>query len=144
MKLLRLTVPVLAALLSSCAKDNEPMPAPVYLLDQRWKLMELVGQPVSVADANSGTDLLLNSVTGTNGGRAFCNQYGGSYTLTGNSAELTFSPQFSTYATCAMQSQETKYLELLPSVTRYTIRNRQLALYDATHPEPRLVFNAAD
>jgi heat shock protein HslJ len=144
MKLFRFPVPVLAALLSSCAKDHEPVPAPVYLLDQRWILTELAGAPVPAANGRSGTDLLLNSVTGTDGGRAFCNQYGGKYTLAGNTAALTFGPQFSTYATCAMQPQETRYLELLPGITRYTIRNRQLALYDATHPEPRLVFKAAD
>ncbi|RSK51016.1 META domain-containing protein [Hymenobacter rigui] len=133
-----------AALLGGCTKGNEPVPAPVYLLDQRWVLTELEGQQLQLPAGSTATDLTLSSVEGTSRGRAFCNQYGGKYTLAGSTAQLTFSAQGSTYATCGSQSQETRYLQLLPGITRYTIENRQLALYDATHAEPRLVFNAAE
>ncbi|MDU0369634.1 META domain-containing protein [Hymenobacter endophyticus] len=127
-------------LLGSCTKEDEPMPAPVYLLDQRWILRELNGQTAP----SSASELLLNSVDGSNRGKSFCNQYGGNYTLPGGSPELRFSEQFSTYATCAQQDQETLYLSLLPRVARYTIRERQLFLYNDTSAEPLLVFVAAE
>lgn len=127
-------------LLGSCAKDDEPMPAPVYLLDQRWVLSELEGQQAPSATA----DLVLSSVNGSNRGKSFCNQYGGNYTLPGSTPELRFSEQFSTYATCPEQTQETRYLTLLPRVARYIIRDRQLFLYNDTSAEPLLVFMAAE
>lgn len=130
------------ALLSSCAKDDEPMPAPVYLLDQRWVLTELEGQVPVVQPSSSVPDLVLNSVGSTNKGQAFCNQYFGKYTLASGSPQLSFSIQGSTYATCAGQDAETRYLRLLPTVARYVISNRRLSLYDAQHAEPLLVFKA--
>ncbi|RSK37234.1 META domain-containing protein [Hymenobacter metallilatus] len=132
------------ALLGGCTKHDEPVPAPVYLLDQRWILTELEGQKPQLQAGSTATDLTLSSVEGSSRGRAFCNQYGGRYTLASGTAALTFSAQGSTYATCGNQQQETRYLQLLPGITRYTIRNRQLYLYDATHPEPQLVFEAAE
>jgi heat shock protein HslJ len=132
------------ALLTSCAKDNEPVPAPVYLLDQRWELTELQGQAPPAQPGSTVPDLVLNSVGSTNSGRAFCNQYGGKYTLTAGSPQLSFATQGSTYATCADQDAETRYLRLLPTVARYVISNRHLSLYDAQHAEPLLVFKAAE
>ncbi|MCA8832017.1 META domain-containing protein [Hymenobacter pini] len=133
-----------ALVLAGCAKDDEPVPAPVYLLDQRWMLTEIDGEKLTAPAGSPTTYLTLSSVGGTNQGQSFCNQYGGQYTLASGTAQLTFGPQFSTFATCPSQHQETRYLTLLPSIARYTIENRQLALYDATHPEPRLVFRAAE
>jgi len=128
--------------LGSCAKEDEPVPVPVYLLDQRWVLTELEGQPPVTQPSSTVPDLLLNSVGSTNNGRAFCNQYGGTYTLAPGSPQLHFSTQASTYATCAGQEAENRYLTLLPMVARYVISNRRLSLYDAQHAEPLLVFKA--
>ena len=133
-----------ATLLGSCTKGNEPVPAPVYLLDQRWVLTELQGQAPVAQPGSAIPDLLLNSVGNTNSGRAFCNQYGGKYTLAPGSPQLNFATQGSTYATCADQDAETRYLRLLPTVARYVISNRHLSLYDAQHAEPLLVFKAAE
>lgn len=136
----------LSALLSlgSCAKDDEPVPAPIYLLDQRWVLTEQEGQPPVSQPNSTIPDLMLNSVGSTNSGRAFCNQYGGQYTLLPGSPQLSFSIQASTYATCAGQDAETRYLTLLPTVARYVISNRHLSLYDAQHAQPLLVFKASE
>lgn len=132
------------ALLTGCAKDMEPVPAPVYLLDQRWVLVEIEGQAPSQQPGSSATDLLLNAVGSNNTGQAACNRYGGSYLLNSGTSQLSFSTQFATYATCANQNLETHYFQLLPQVTRYAISNRRLALYDADHPQPILVFKAAE
>ncbi|WP_162303479.1 META domain-containing protein [Hymenobacter sediminis] len=131
------------ALLTSCAKDTEPVPAPLYLLDQRWVLAEIEGKAAGEQTGSTSTDLILSSVGSSNSGRAFCNQYGGQYQLAAASAGLRFSNQHATYATCSNQDLETRYLQLLPQVTRYSISNRQLALYDTEHAQPLLVFKAA-
>ncbi|WP_045689985.1 META domain-containing protein [Hymenobacter sp. AT01-02] len=128
-------------LLGSCTKDDSPVPAPLYLLDQRWILTDVNGQATSTA---SETDLLLPSSTARNSGRAACNQYGGAYELTAGSPQLRFSNQASTKATCPELAQETTYLALLPQVARYTISGRTLQLYDATHGQPVLTFRAAE
>ena len=130
-------------LLGSCSKGSEPAPAPVYLLDRQWQLAELNGQPVPTT-AESRTSLTLSSTNNTSTGRAFCNQYGGSFTLRSGTNALTFSDQFSTKATCPAQSLETSYLILLPQVRRYLISNRRLQLYDTEHAQPVLVFEVEE
>ena len=127
-------------LLGSCAKDNEPMPAPLYLLDQSWQLIEAEGKPVAVTAGGAATILTLSSVDNLSAGQAWCNQYGGKFMLVPGTSYLTFSGQASTRATCAEQPQETRYLNLLPQVRRYTISHRQLQLFDSERPEPLLVF----
>ena len=130
-------------LLGGCAKGSEPAPAPVYLLDRQWQLAELQGQPVP-ATAESRTILTLSSTNNTSTGRAFCNQYGGGFTLRSGTDALTFSDQFSTQATCPDQSLETRYLVLLPQVRRYRISNRRLQLYNAGQEQPILVFEVGE
>ncbi|WP_126546676.1 META domain-containing protein [Hymenobacter amundsenii] len=126
-------------LLGGCTKGSEPAPAPVYLLDRQWQLLELQGQPVP-ATAESRTSLTLSSTNNTNTGLAFCNQYGGGFTMQPGNNALGFSPQASTNSYCSAQPLETRYLELLPQVRRYLISNRHLQLYDAEHEQPVLVF----
>ncbi|UPL48675.1 META domain-containing protein [Hymenobacter sublimis] len=133
-----------SALLTGCAKDTEPMPAPVYLLDQRWVLTGIEGHAPSQQSGSSATDLFLSSVDSRNSGQAPCNRYGGKYQLTAGTAQLTFGDQFSTYAACADQNQEARYFQLLPQVRRYVISNGELSLYDAEHAQPLLVYKAAE
>ncbi|WP_177189641.1 META domain-containing protein [Hymenobacter actinosclerus] len=125
-------------LLGSCSKDQEPMPAPLYLLDQPWQLTELAGKPAPAG--NGAASLTLSSVDNLSAGQAWCNQYGGRFMLVAGTSYLTFSDQASTRATCSEQLQETRYLDLLPQVRRYTISHRHLQLYDSEHSQPLLVF----
>lgn len=133
---------LLAALLGlgACAKDDAPVPAPVYLLDQRWVLTQVQGQPVPAGTPE--TTLLLDAVGNAAGGRAACNTYGSLYSLSAGTPQLRFGPPGSTRATCAQQAQESTYLTLLPRTARYTISNGTLRLYDDTHAQPLLEFRA--
>lgn len=119
------------------------MPAPVYLLDQRWELTELAGQPATPEPGHPAPDLTLHSVGNASTGQAFCNQYAGQYELIPGSPQLHFTRPGATLASCASQPLETRYFRLLPQVARYVISNHQLSLYDAEHAQPLLVFKAA-
>lgn len=131
-----------AGLFSSCSKGSEPMPAPVYLLDQQWNLTEVAGEAAVTSPSQPAPTLTLHSVGSTNAGQAYCNPYGGRYTLAAGSPELHFTIQASGRANCPSGLQETQYLTLLPRVARYVISNRHLALYDDEHATPLLVFEA--
>lgn len=133
--LLSLLLPA-SLLLSGCSKDQEPMPAPLYLLDQSWRLTELEGAPAG----NAITSLTLSSVDNLSAGQAWCNQYGGRFMLVPGTSYLTFSDQASTRTSCPGQPQESRYLTLLPQVRRYTISHRRLQLFDSEHEQPLLVF----
>lgn len=139
-----LLVPGTLFLLASCSKGSEPMPAPVYLLDQRWELTELAGQPATPEPGAPAPDLTLHSVGNASTGRVFCNQYMGQYELIGGSPQLHFTVPGATQASCPSQDLETRYFQLLPQVARYVISNHQLALYDDVHAQPLLVFKAAE
>ncbi|WP_139255110.1 META domain-containing protein [Hymenobacter psychrophilus] len=137
--LLSLLVPA-SLLLGGCSKGQEPMPAPLYLLDQSWRLTELEGTPAPAPAGAAITSLTLSSVDNLSSGQAWCNQYGGRFTLVPGTSYLTFSDQASTRMTCPEQPQESRYLTLLPQVRRYTISHRQLQLFDSEHEQPLLVF----
>lgn len=143
--MLRSVLPFLALVLSlsfsSCTKDDAPVPAPVYLLDQRWLLTEMNGRP---APASAITNLKLPSSSSNYEGRAYCNQYFGQYELIAGSPMLRFTSQGSTYATCNLQEEELQYLELLRQTTRYVISNHTLRLYGAQDAVPLLVFKVAE
>ena len=138
-----LRLALLAALLSlgSCAKDDAPMPAPVYLLNQRWVLTQVQGQPVPAGTPE--TTLLLEAVGNAAGGRAACNTYSSLYTLAAGTPQLRFALPGSTRTTCPSQALESTYLALLPRTARYTISNGTLRLHDDTDAQPLLEFRAA-
>ncbi|MFD2785077.1 META domain-containing protein [Hymenobacter rubripertinctus] len=131
-----------AGLFSSCSKGSEPVPAPVYLFDQQWLLTQLDGQAVTVTPGTSAPNLTLSSVDNTSSGHVTCNQYGGTFVLRAGASQLTFSGQASTRATCPDQPLETRYLTLLPQVTRYVISHRELRLFGVETGQPLLVFAA--
>jgi heat shock protein HslJ len=143
--MLRSVLPFLALLLtlsfSSCTKDDAPMPAPVYLLDQHWQLTEMQGQP---APKSATTNLTLPSSSSNYSGRAYCNGYGGQYELTAGSPMLRFPTQGSSYASCALLEEEIQYLALLRQTTRYAISNHTLRLYGPESEAPLLVFKVAE
>ncbi|QJX46333.1 META domain-containing protein [Hymenobacter taeanensis] len=131
----------LSLVLSSCTKGDEPVPAPVYLLDQRWVLTEIKGKETP---KNATADLLLQAASNAYICHSYCNQLMGTYELAAGTPALHFPTGGSTFALCNEIEAETAYSAALHQTARYVISNRTLRLYGAESGQPLLVFRAAD
>jgi heat shock protein HslJ len=98
------------------------------LTGQIWALSELNGK---LLVPGTGISALFTS-DGKISGSAGCNQYFGTYTVSGNS--ITFpSPMGSTMMMCAqtVMEQETAYLNALSEAKTYSVKADQLTLFSA-------------
>lgn len=120
--------------LDSVATDTPPAPSSpipdVSLTDTYWKLLEVYGQPVAVADQMREPQLVLNGQDSRFAGSGGVNRLMGGYTLDGSS--LTFSQVASTMMAGppeAMQ-QEQAIVAALGRVRGFSITGDRLALAD--------------
>ena len=113
---------VATVLISACATPGSNMsssqPASLNILQAgEWKVKDIGGQ--GVIDNSPAT--LLFSKDGKLSGNASCNRLIASYTV--NGTKLTISPAGTTMMACApaLMNQEQKLVDLLSTVTSYSI-----------------------
>jgi len=98
------------------------------LTGKMWALSTLAGKPPV-----AGTSITARFTSdGKVGGSAGCNQYAGTYTVSGNSIQVS-SPLASTMMACpeAVMDQESAYLKALGEAKTYAVKEDQLTLTDA-------------
>lgn len=90
-----------------------------------WSLTQLNGQPLATGSGISAVFTAEGKLAGSGG----CNQYNGTYTISGNS--ITISPLASTMMACeqAVMDQEQAYLTALGQAKTYSVKNDRLTLY---------------
>jgi heat shock protein HslJ len=115
------------------APPNVMTPAP--LTGTTWYLTSFLDSKGKMWSPVSGAPIsLLFSADGTLSGKAGCNQYTGSYTVSGNT--LAISPTFARTAMfcgeAGVMEREDAYLAVLPQMTLYQITGNQLTLSDGT------------
>lgn len=94
-----------------------------------WRLVELNGQPVAVAQNASAPSLQLNAAEDRASGETGCNGFFGSYELSG--ATLRFGQLASTRRACtdeAMNRQEGAYMRALENTRTWRISGGALVL----------------
>lgn len=94
-----------------------------------WRLVELGGQPVTVAQNTSAPSLQLNAAEDRASGETGCNGFFGSYELSG--ATLRFGQLASTRRACldeAMNRQEQAYVRALENTRTWRIADGALIL----------------
>jgi len=114
----------LAACHSSSPGAGGPVASPVGV---EWRLVAVAGSPAgNGANGQPGT-LLLTEVSARASGYAGCNQFSGSYTLSGNS--LTFGPLAMTRMACAEGDDlERRYAMALEQTTELKVTSTGLEL----------------
>jgi len=98
------------------------------LTGKMWALSALMGKPLV-----PGTGITAQFTSdGRVSGSAGCNQYTGTYTVSGNTIQFS-SPLASTRMACPQEvmDQENAYLKALGEAKTYTVRDDQLTLADA-------------
>jgi heat shock protein HslJ len=121
--------------LAACASSTTP---PDTLTTPLWNLSTLGGQAL-VPDSYISAQF---SADGKVGGASGCNQYSGTYTISGSQLEIA-SPLATTMMACsqALMDQESAYLKALGEVKSYVISGDQLTLKDA-NDQDLLVYTA--
>ncbi len=120
--------------LAACASSTPPD----ELTTPLWNLSTLGGQAIS-ADAYITAQF---SADGQVGGSSGCNQYSGTYTVSGSQLEIA-APLASTLMACSqpIMDLESAYLTALAEVKSFAISGDELTLKDADD-QPVLVYTA--
>jgi heat shock protein HslJ len=136
MKTLRLLFAVccLTMLLTACTTRSPN--AESNLEGETWVLVNLNG-----SDPLEGRQLILQFDSGQVSGNGGCNQYGGSYQITGEA--IRFYDLFSTEMACmdpeGIMKQEQIYLELLQTANRFELVDGELIFF--VDQQPILRYN---
>lgn len=109
-------------LLFSCATKQSEVQETNNLLYSNWQLTHLNNEKVSFK-----TTLVLTTTRYS--GRAACNGYNGSYSISKN--DLTFDFPLSTRMACNNLKYEQAYFNALTKINHYKITNAILQFYDA-------------
>jgi len=121
-------VAVLATVLTACADPGEEGASDPTTESWVLEAGTLNGADLPVV-ADHPITLVFDTEAGTAGGTSACNQYFGSYTLSGN--ELTFGDMGQTMMACMpeeVMESETAYLEALALVELFTVEGNELNL----------------
>jgi len=103
---------------------GSPAASPVGV---EWKLVELGGRSAGIGANGQPATLLLTEVSARASGYAGCNQFSGSYTLSGNS--LTFGPLAMTRMACVGGGDlEHRYTMALEQTTELKVTAKGLEL----------------
>lgn len=107
------------------------------LTNTSWKLIEWPGHTIPTS-ANTNATLTFFTENRISG-KSFCNTYGGTSTVKGDS--ITFGTMYSTKMYCAdVADNETKFLNDIARTTTMAIKDKQLILY--SNGTPILIFTS--
>lgn len=96
-----------------------------------WKLIELNGQPVAMAENQSREQhMILQSGDGTVKGHGGCNGFGGNYELKPGD-RIKFSKIVSTMMACDNTETENRFFKVLETADNYNLVNDTLVLNKA-------------
>jgi putative lipoprotein len=110
------------------------------IVDLRWQLVELNGQPAATGAGGRAPDLSLASDGQTAAGFSGCNRFTGSYELA--ETRLSFGPLASTRMACAEGMElEQQFLAALERAVHFSLQDGRLSLRDA-EGRPLLRFEA--
>jgi heat shock protein HslJ len=125
-------------ILTACASSTSPQGGGGEITGVVWELSILNDKELVPATSIS----VQFSAGGKLGGSSGCNSYSGTYTVSGNSLQVS-SPLASTMMACQpeIMDQESAYLKALVEVKTYSVTGDQLTLYDSSN-KGSLVYQA--
>jgi heat shock protein HslJ len=114
--------------MQGCARSSpegtSPMPSPVGV---EWRLVSIGGTAAGTGANGQPATLRLDETSGRASGYAGCNQFSGSYTLSGSS--LSFGPLAMTRMACAQGGElESRYTMALEQATGWKTTSTGLEL----------------
>jgi len=123
--------------------ETAPATPAVTITDKKWRLVELMGQPV--ADSINGKEsfIILKMADSTYAANGGCNGLGGGFVLDEKKLRLQFKQGMSTMMACPDMSVENGLKAVLADVDNYTANDSILSLNKA-RMAPLARFRAAE
>ncbi|WP_417362857.1 META domain-containing protein [Galbibacter sp.] len=111
--------------------NSEPENAEASLVDKKWKLSKLMGQPLSELDKSAlKVFIIFDGQDKRLSGNSGCNSFGGTYTLKeGNRFET--SQMMSTMMACENMDIEDQFMGVLQKADTYIINGNKLQITKA-------------
>lgn len=127
---------------TSAKTETAPAVSIVTITDKKWKLIELMGQPV--ADSINGKEpfILFKMADSTYAANGGCNGLGGGFALNEKTMRIQFKQGISTMMACPDMSVEDGLKKVLTDVDNYTVNDSILSLNKA-RMAPLARFKAA-
>lgn len=139
MNVLKLMSAGLLILMQTCSGGSEA--GRKALLGNTWTLASIMGEPVDTA--LRAPTLAFSEAESRANGFAGCNQFFGTYSLSGDS--LSFSGIGSTKMFCERSMElEDRYLDLLGKTEHFVVSEKESTLTLLADAAPVLVFSKAD
>jgi len=131
-RLLALSAISLAALAVACGGSSD---SGGDLEANGWQLSSILSPAGALASPLPGVFITANFAGAEVAGDSGCNRYNGGFTIDGDSIEI--GALASTRRACeeAVNAQESRYLDLFQSSTRFEVNDTQLSLFDAGDTE---------
>lgn len=108
---------------SGCAKYTTPK-----LVQGKWELSYFLGKEIPVNQFLKTPYLLFDVDPTKISGNSSCNSFNGLMVLNGN--RLSFSNLAVTEMMCVHENMETKFLKVLPTITKYELIDDELHLFE--------------
>jgi heat shock protein HslJ len=126
-----MAVLVIACSMYSCKSNNQvavkPEAADAGLTNKYWKLVELMGEPVTYPEGAANEAYISFKPDGKVNGSLGCNTFAGSYTEQ-LGTRIKFSQLVNTQKMCLDMTIETKLVQVLQTADSYNLTGNQLIL----------------
>jgi heat shock protein HslJ len=97
------------------------------LTNKRWKLVEIMGQPVTYSEGEGREAYIQFKADGTVSGNLGCNTFTGNYTIS-NPLQIRFSNLVNTLKMCIDMKIENGLSQALQTADNYTVNDDRLVL----------------
>jgi len=97
------------------------------LINTHWKLIEIMGNPVTSESAPNEAFIQFKA-DGTVSGSLGCNSFSGNYTVTPEALRISFSNLVNTLMMCINMDVETQFSQALNTADNYNLNGNQLVL----------------
>ena len=129
---------------STAAAITETAPATqnISITDKKWKLVELMGQPV--ADSINGKEpfIIFNKDDSTYTANAGCNGMGGKFVLNEETLRIEFKLGMSTMMACPDMNVEDGLKQVFTDADNYTLSNDSILSLNKARMAPLARFRA--
>ena len=98
------------------------------LVDTHWRLIEIMGNPVTFPESAPKEAFIQFRADGTVSGSLGCNNFFGEYTVNPEALRISFSKLGNTSMMCINMDVETEFLQVLNTADNYNLNGDQLVL----------------
>lgn len=127
---------------SASVAETSPTLASASITDKKWKLIELMGQPVTDSVNGKEPFILLKKADSSYAANGGCNGLGGKFIIDEKLLRIKFTQGMSTMMACPDMAVEDGFKKIFESVDNYTLSGDSLLSLNKARMAPLARFKA--